>query len=96
MNAQDTQNLHPCAQSQVLDICDSKVDRLLARIIELMARVRRYHAKRAQARAYAKLSPRLLRDIGLDDPQVQMSRYDRNFNVEAELREMRPNGNLNL
>ena len=96
MNAQDTQNLQNCTQSQVLNICDSKVDRLLGRIIGLINRARSYYTKRALARAYSKLSPRLLRDIGLDDPQVQMTRYDRNFNVEAEMREMSRNGSLHL
>lgn len=96
MNAQDTQNFENYAQSQVLYICDSKVEGLLGRILELINRARRYYAKRALGRAYSKLSPRLLRDIGLDDPQVQMSLYDRNFNIEAEIREMNRKRDLSL
>ena len=94
MNTQNTQNLQNCMQSEVLYLCDSGVDRLLESVINTINNLRSFYAKAALTRMFTKLPSRLLRDIGLDDPAVQMRRFDSNFYVEASLREMDQNRNL--
>ena len=91
MNTQSTQNLRNCMQSEALDLCDSSVDRLLGRVVDLMNSVRTYYAHQALVSLFSKQSPKLLRDIGLDDPQVQMRLFESNFNTEASIREMKRN-----
>ena len=94
MNTQNTQSLRNCMQSEVLYLCDSSVDRLLGRVVDLINSVRTYYAHQALTGLLSKVSPKLLRDIGLDDPQVQMRLFESNFNTEASIREMNRNRNL--
>jgi hypothetical protein len=94
MNTQNSQNLRNCMQSEVLDLCDSSVDRLLGRVVNLINSVRTYYAHQALTGLFSNLSPKLLRDIGLDDPQVQMRLFESNLNTEASIREMNRNRNL--
>ena len=94
MNTQNTQSLRKCMQSEVLHLCDSSVDSLLGRVANLINGVRSYYAKQALTGFISKVSPKLLRDIGLDDPQVQMRLFYSNFNTEASIREMNRNRNL--
>ena len=94
MNTQNTQSLRNCMQSEVLYQYDSSVDRLLGRVVDLINNVRTYYAHQALTGLFSKQSPQLLRDIGLDDPQVQMRLFESNFNTEASIREMNRNGNL--
>jgi hypothetical protein len=94
MNTQNTQNLQNCVQSEVLYLCDSSVDRLLGSVINAINNVRNFYAKQTLARVFTKMSPRLLRDIGLDDPQVQMRKFDSNFYVHASAFGIDPVRNL--
>jgi hypothetical protein len=94
MNTQNSQSLRNCMQSEVLYQCDSSVDRLLGRVVDMINNVRTYYANQALTSLFSKQSPKLLRDIGLDDPQVQMRLFESNFNTEASIREMNRNGNL--
>jgi uncharacterized protein YjiS (DUF1127 family) len=91
MNAQYTQNLQICMQSEVSYLCDSSVDRFLGSIVKLINGFRNYYANRTLTAFLTRMSPKLLRDIGLDDPQVQMSLFESNFNTEADLRELNQN-----
>jgi hypothetical protein len=94
MNTQNTQNLRNCMQSEVLHQYDSSVDRLLGRVVDLINGIRSYYAHQALTGLLSKASPKLLRDIGLDDPQVQMRLFESNFNTAASIREMNRNKNL--
>lgn len=91
MNTQNTQNLQNCMQSEVSYLCDSSLDRLTGRAIKLINFVRDYYANRVLTGFFTTMSPRLLRDIRLDDPQQQMRLFDSNFNTEADLREINRN-----
>jgi len=88
MNTQNTQTLQNCVQSEVSHLCDSSVDRLLGRVNKLVNGAREYYANRALTGFFIRMSPKLLRDAGLDDPQVQMRLFDSNFNTEVNLREI--------
>jgi hypothetical protein len=94
MNTQNTQNLRNCMQTEVMYLCDSSVDRLLGRVVDLINSVRTYYAHQALTSLFSKLPPKLLRDIGLDDPQIQMRLFESNLNTEASIREMNRNRNL--
>ena len=94
MNIQNTQNLQNRMQSEVLYLCDSSVDRLLGSVINAINSLRNFYAKQALTGMFSKMSPKLLRDIGLDDPQVQMRKFGSNFNAEASVREITRNRGL--
>ena len=94
MNIQNTQNLQNRMQSEVLYLCDSSVDRLLGSLINTINNLRNFYAKQALTGLFSKMSPRLLRDIGLDDPQVQMRKFGSNFIAEASVREITSNRDL--
>jgi hypothetical protein len=91
MNAQNTQNLQNCLQFEVSFPCDSAVERLLAPIAKLTNGVKDYYANRTLTNFLTRMSPKLLRDSGLDDPRVQMRLFESNFNTEADLRELNRN-----
>ena len=94
MNIQNTQILQNRMQSEVLYLCDSSVDRLLGSLINAINNFRNFYAKQALTGMFSKLSPQLLRDIGLDDPEVQMRKFGSNFIAEASVREMNRNRGL--
>ena len=81
-------------QSEVLYLCDSSVDRLLGSLINTINSLRKFYAKQALTGLFSKMSPRLLQDIGLDDPAVQMRKFGSNFNAETSVREIARNRNL--
>ena len=88
MNAQNTQSLQNCVQTEVLYLCESRVDRLLARAIKLIRGVRNFYERQTLTRFFIRQSPALLRDIGLDDPRAQIRLFNRNFNSVASLGEL--------
>ena len=94
MNTQNTQNLQNCMQSEVSYLCESSTGRLLGRVNKLISGVRNYYANQSLTRFFVKSSPKLLRDIGLDDPNVQMRLFENNFNTEASILEMERNRHL--
>ena len=94
MNIQNTQNLQNRMQSEVLVLCDSSVDRLLGSLVNAINHVRNFYAKQALTGMFSKMSPRLLQDIGLDDPAVQMRKFGSNFIAQASVREITRNRGL--
>ena len=88
MNALNLQNY---MQPEISYLCDSGVDRLLGPVDKLINGIRDYSTNRILTGFLTRLSPKLLRDIGLDDPQIQMRLFECNFNTEADLREMNRN-----
>jgi len=94
MNAQDSQNLHNCMQSEVSYLCKSSTEKSLGLVNKLIKGIRRYYENRTLTSFLSKMHPKLLRDIGLDDPQVQMHRFESNFNTEASIMEMERNKQL--
>ena len=94
MNTQNTQNIQNSMHSEVFYICDSGVDRLLASLINTINSVRNFYAKQALTGLFSKMSPKLLRDIGLDDPAVQMRKFGSNINAVISVREITRNSGL--
>lgn len=88
MNTQDTQKLQNSMRSEVSYLCESSAERLLGRVNKLINGVSDYYTNRTLTSFFTRMSPKLLRDIGLDDPQVQMRLFDSNFNTATVLREM--------
>lgn len=70
-----TQYLQKSAHSSVVDECNSWLERVLIRLTEHIAEVRKGRVRKAQISQLGKLSERQLSDIGLDDPQVQLRQF---------------------
>ena len=79
-----TQYLQKYTHAAVLDECSSWIERILVRAVVTIAAVRNRWAQQAQLRHLSKLSLRQLRDIGLDDPQVQMRLFGAYIESESE------------
>jgi hypothetical protein len=71
-----TQYLQKFTHAAVFDECNSWIERILIRAREIVAAGRSRRARQAQPRQFARLSARQLRDIGLDDPQVELGLFD--------------------
>lgn len=91
MNTQNTQDLRIGMQAEALCLCDSMVDRLLAKTVALINNFRNYYAHRAMTALLLKIPSKHLRDVGLDDPTIQVRLTGSNLNTEASLREMNRN-----
>ncbi|MFT5218473.1 MAG: hypothetical protein ACI822_001316 [Gammaproteobacteria bacterium] len=91
MNTQKTQDLRIGMQAEALNLCESSFDRLVCKTVTLVNSLRGYFAKKALTSLFLNVSPRQLRDIGLDDPALQMRLLDSNLNTEASIREMNRN-----
>lgn len=94
MNAQNTQVIESRADSEFSVICGSFTACLRRHADSLIRRVKSYFLGRMPADSLAGMSDRLQRDIGLDDPQLQMHLFDRNFNTINELRNLERNRHL--
>ena len=70
-----TQTLQDDTSSIVIDECSSWIERLLGRAAQALAARRSSRIRAAKLQTLRKLSAAQLRDIGLDDPQVQYERY---------------------
>ena len=81
MSAQTLQQTTPAI---VIDECSSWIERILVRAAQAVADGRARRARRTQLRTLSGLSSARLRDIGLDDPQVQKELYGAYFDTGRE------------
>ena len=82
-----TQYLQKSTHAAVLDECSSWIERILVSAVVTIAAGRNRRARQMQLSRLGKLSPRQLRDIGLDDPQVQMRLFGAYIESEGEFLE---------
>ena len=79
-----TQYLQKSNHAGVIDECSSWIERILVVATETFSAMRNSSARHAQLRHLGKLSSRQLSDIGLDDPQVQMTMLDDHIKPEND------------
>ena len=89
-----TQTLPKQTHAIVVDECSSWIERILVRAAEAIAAGRNRRALRAQRQNLGKLSTQQLRDIGLDDPQLQIQLFDAYLDNDTEDLDQLRNRNL--
>ncbi len=79
-----TQYLQKSTQTAVLDECSSWIERIRVYAAKTIAAVYNGRTRQAQLFGLRKLSQRQLRDVGLDDPQVQICLFDARIESQSE------------
>jgi hypothetical protein len=89
MNAQHCQSLQHSGQSQLTSLSENGFDLACLRLAGWFDTIRLHFEKRSTVDYLSSLSIARIRDAGLDDPQRQMTLFDRNFETDASLRKMK-------